>query len=495
MTAPALPAVLSFLGLLSAPGLPAAMMIGPVSGPAVIPVAGRANHDWPKYCADLGMTGQARSETRISPSTATTLNLLWQKTLPGPIASSPTVVSGRVYVGDWSGNEWELDAATGSVIASANLGTTTAPQCNPPTLGITSAPAVDRGAIYLAGGDDSFYCLDATTLQTKWKTKLGDNSAQGGYYGWCSPSPLGGRIFQGISSNCDDPFVDGQVVAMDESTGGILAAADLAETADPDYFGSGVWSSPAIDLDGRSVFVTTASAYQYSDGLAYSVVRLALDDLSILDYWKIALEDYDATSDADWGSSPTLFRDSTGRNLVGAGQKDGHYYAFDRSRLSAGPVWSQMLAPGGDCPQCSQGSISTAAFDGVRLYVGGGTATVGGVPYPGAVTSLDPATGSVLWRYGVTDGPVLAPISEANGVIFADGGRSCIALDSATGALLWSSRSEAPIYGGFAISDGRIYFGDTSGAFYCFAVSSSQEGSSLSPGGPFPSTKTAGTTS
>jgi outer membrane protein assembly factor BamB len=199
-------------------------------------------------------------------------------------------------------------------------------------------------------------------------------------------------------------------------------------------------------------------------------VRLSLDDLTVQDSWKITLIDYQTNADADWGSSPTLFSDATGRLLVGASQKDGNYYAFDRSNLAKGPVWIAPIAKGGDCPQCSDGSISTASFDDARLYVGGGGVLEDGTPVPGAVSCLDPTTGELLWRYFLAGGPVLAPIASANGVVFAAGGKSCVALDAATGTLLWASRAAAPIYGGVAISDGRIFFGDTAGNVFTFGV-------------------------
>ena len=425
--------------------------------------------DWPKYCADAAMTGQARGERRISVSTVPALRLAWKARLSGPVASSPTVVSGRVYVGDWGGEEWALDAAGGTVLASASLGTTAA-NCTPPALGVTSAPAFDRGKLFLAGGDDSFYALDPDTLRILWKTKLGDNSPAGGYYGWCSPSPAGGLVYQGISSNCDNPFVDGRVVALDGSAGTMVSAADLSQTSDPARFGAGVWSSPAIDAGARTVFVTTASAYAYDDGLAYSIVRLSLDDLAIEDFWKIPIDDYNSVPDADWGSSPTLFEDAAGRPLVGAGQKDGNYYAFRRDDLASGPVWKTSLAVGGECPQCGQGAISTAAFDGDRLYVGGGAVQIGSSRFPGSVSALDPATGESRWSYVGVDGPVLAPVSVANAVVFAAAGTEVLALDARSGAPLWRFDAGATLYGGVAISDGRVFFGDMAGNFYAFEI-------------------------
>ena len=424
--------------------------------------------DWPKYCGNLAMTGVAAGERAISPASVGAMALAWTDALPGAVASSPIVVAGRVYVGDWSGIEWSLDAATGAVIASADLGSTAAPKCNPPAIGITSAPDVAGGVLYLAGGDDAFYALDAKTLATRWKTVLGDNSPNGGYYGWCSPAVLGGAVYQGVSSNCDNPFVEGRVDALDAATGAITASINLSgNPVDRSHYGSGVWTSPAVDLAAGTLFVTTASATHYDDGYAYSILRLSLDGLGVEDSWKLSPEDFALAPDADWGSSPTLFSDAAGRALVGAGQKNGYYYAFRRDDLSSGPVWKTAIAVPGECPQCGHGTISTAAFDGKRLYMGAGVSL--DYQRAGTVNALDPATGSILWTWAAP-GPVLAPVSYANGVVFAAGGKSCVALDAETGALLWEADAPADLFGGIAISNGRIFFGDVAGNLYAYAV-------------------------
>jgi outer membrane protein assembly factor BamB len=448
------------------PSAQPAVILSPPSLVAAEPGRGAAG-DWPKYCANLEMTGVAAGERAISVDSVANLRLAWKDTLSGAVASSPTVVAGTVYVGDWSGTEWAVDAPTGAVLASAYLGVTSAPQCNPPALGVTSAAAVVSGIVYIAGGDDGFYALDAGTLGTLWKTHLGDNQAQGGYYGWCSPAVVNGLVFQGISSNCDNPFINGRVDAMDTVSGAVVASADLSRTSDPTHYGSGVWTSPAVDLGARKVFVTTASAYHYDDAFAYSIVRLTFGDLAIEDAWKLSPDDFALAMDADWGSSPTLFVDSSARALVGAGQKNGYYYAFLRDGLSGGPVWKTQVAVPGECPQCAEGSISTAAFDGTRLYVGGGYPV--DFSSPGAVTALDPATGAVLWRAAM-GGPVLAPISWANGVVFAAGGKACVALDAVTGAVLWTTNADGLLYGGVSISRGRIFFGDVAGNLYAYEI-------------------------
>jgi outer membrane protein assembly factor BamB len=230
-----------------------------------------------------------------------------------------------------------------------------------------------------------------------------------------------------------------------------------------------VWTSAAIDVDRRKIFVTTGSADFFGDGNAYSLVRLDLDTLLIEDRWQLP-PTADVRLDEDWGSSPTLFTDAAGRELVGAGQKNGGYYAFDRNDLASGPIWIAPIAIGGDVPQIGQGTLSTAAFDGETLYVGGGTPRENDDSSVfGAVTALSPGDGTILWQH-TFDGPVIAPVSFANGVVYAAGGQSVVALDAATGSVLWSFQMQAPGYGGVAIANGHIYVGDVSGVIYAFGL-------------------------
>jgi len=410
------------------------------------------------------MSGQPSGFSPIDRETAGWLAPAWTRRLGGPVASSPTVYGRTVYVGDWSGTEWSIDAETGQEIAARYLGLTDAPQCNPPALGVTSAGAADRGVLFVAGGDDSFYALDLADLSIRWRRSLGDNSATGGYYGWCSPAVVGDRVLQGIASNCDNPFVPGGLVALDARTGDLLASVSFVPRG---QVGNGIWTSPAVDVEAGKVFVTTGSGLAYGTGLGYSIVRLDLASLSVEDWWKVGLSG--PFWDADWGSSPTLFLDPQGRKLVGAGHKDGHYYGFDRGRLGDGPVWSTAVATEGEVPQGGDGTISTAAFDGARLYVGGGIPPEGSGDVLGSVSALDPATGAILWRAGFP-GPVLAPVSVVNGVAFAAGGNLVAAIDGMTGRFLWSFQTPSPCYGGIAIAGKSILFGDQAGNLYRFSI-------------------------
>jgi polyvinyl alcohol dehydrogenase (cytochrome) len=420
---------------------------------------------WPKYGGTLSMSGTPTGISEITPSTVRRLILDWHISLDGPVASAPSVFGGRLYVGDWAGIESAINVQTGAVIARADLGRTHAPQCDPSALGITSSPALINGRLYVAGGDDAFYALNRDTLAVIWRHSLGDNSENGGYYGWSSPAVVDNRILQGVASNCDTPFVPGRLVALDRLTGEEVASASFTTGG---KVGNGVWTSPAVDVRNHKIFVTTASGLDYKDGFGYSIVRLNLDTLAIEDSWKVNPDD--ASWDADWGSSPTQFEDRRGRQLVGAGHKDGHYYAFKRASLAEGPIWTAVVAQAGEVPQAGDGTLSTAAFDGTRLYVGGGVPPGPPAPYvAGSVVALDPTDGSVEWRQ-MFPGPVIAPVSVVNGVVFAAGGNLIAALDAATGEVLWSFRTAAPIYGGIAISGDAVFVGDLAGKLYAFRL-------------------------
>src|SRR6266849_3719699 len=123
--------------------------------------------DWPTYLHDPQRTA-AGGDTILSTSNAGQLGLKWAFPTGGPIAASPSVVGGTVYVGSWDGYEYALDAITGTMKWKTFLGQTTAP-CYPQLTGVSSAADVENGMVYVGGGDSYWYALDATTGNVLWK--------------------------------------------------------------------------------------------------------------------------------------------------------------------------------------------------------------------------------------------------------------------------------------------------------------------------------------
>src|SRR5262245_55333196 len=106
----------------------------------VVPATG-----WPKYCGTVSMSGTPTGTSPLNIATVPRLTLAWRTPLNGPIASAPSVLRNRLYIGDWGGIESAIDVESGEVLARADLGRTHAPQCYPSALGITSSPAIMNG--------------------------------------------------------------------------------------------------------------------------------------------------------------------------------------------------------------------------------------------------------------------------------------------------------------------------------------------------------------
>ena len=86
---------------------------------------------------------------------------------------------------------------------------------------------------------------------------IGPATADGAarWYNYSSPTVVGGRVYMGLASNCDDIKIRGGVMQIDQSTGQ-LHGTYYAVPAD--QVGVSVWTSVAGD--GESVWVTTGNA-------------------------------------------------------------------------------------------------------------------------------------------------------------------------------------------------------------------------------------------
>ena len=155
------------------------------------------------------------------------------------------------------------------------------------------------------------------------------------------------------------------------------------------------------------------------------------------------------------------------RDLVGAGQKSGIFWALDPDPGKV--VWSQIVGPGGTL-FAQWGS----ATDGQQIYVGNlnseseeyklqpsGETTRGG-----AWSALDAATGKIIWQ---TADPASArdeaPMTVANGVVYAgsmasgQGANNMYAMDAKTGKILWRFNSGGSVAAGAAVVDSTVYWG------------------------------------
>jgi polyvinyl alcohol dehydrogenase (cytochrome) len=153
--------------------------------------------------------------------------------------------------------------------------------------------------------------------------------------------------------------------------------------------------------------------------------------------------------DLDFGTTPNIYRDRTGRKVVSAGQKSGVVHFFDAVTMA--PISKTLLG----VPSPVGGMVGSAAFDGAALY---GPHSVGGYLW-----SVDASTHKTRWVTPVADavhwGP---PVTAANGVLYTVDLKGFLdAYDARTGAPLLhlpmklGTHTQAPTFSWGAVTVAR----------------------------------------
>ena len=442
--------------------------------------AAAATGDWTTYGNGNARTGYDAAETAITPATAPNLQLAWTASASaGPanwVTSQPVVANGLVYWGSWDGYE-RASTTSGALVWQTYIGRQTPPaSCNASywDVGVPATATVVGSVVYVAAGNGVVDALDAATGAVEWTTQVGGPDD----YIYSATAVFAGNLYVGVASSPPDcPLATGKVFDLNTASGAIVHTLTVSSK---NCTGATVWGAIAIDeASGRLFFATgnsgTATGIPtdctYPDPFAQAVLSTRAT-LGLVGHWQVPTAQ--APGDSDFGSTPTLFT-ASGKHgklvpLVGAANKNGVFYAFHRNGVTAGPIWQFQVAVGGDCAGCGAGSIVPAAFDGNSLYVGGGGTTVAGASCAGSVASLDPGTGLPRWQDCFTDGTVLGALAAAPGIVIAAEGNHLVVLSSATGAVLFSYKTARNIWGSPSIADGTIYVGDQSGTLYAFSL-------------------------
>jgi polyvinyl alcohol dehydrogenase (cytochrome) len=252
-----------------------------------------------------------------------------------------------------------------------------------------------------------------------------------------------------VASLGDCPLTRGALVRIDLDRPDPAQIKYLAPVGE---IGAGIWSTPAIDAKTDTVFVTTGTGDQDADAGMWGASMLSLDASTLEIKMFFVLPTSSIEEDIEWGSSPTLFEDSSGLELVGATGKDGVLYVRKRQDLT--PVWQTKLAVQCPSPQDGCGAISTPAFDGARLYVGAGAAV--DAFGSGSLYAVDPGSGDVIWS-ATMEGTVLAPVTVAGGLVFASTTLGMAVYDAGTGDAVWADPRPGALYSQPVVADGTLY--------------------------------------
>lgn len=391
------------------------------TGSAAVPA------DWPAYLFGAEHSSYNAAATAITPANVGSLTQYWQwhpdgatqAGQPGAaLFSSPVTVNGRVYIGSQTGDFYALDLATKTVVWKTFLGFVWKTTCG--ARGFTStatvAPDPTRGGqltVYVAAADGYLYALRASDGQTVWRSVVAiPSTTQNDYYNWGSPTVRDGKVWMGISSQCDAPLVRAGVEGYDQASGALLGTYYSV----PDgAVGGSVWSSVAAN-SADQVFASTGNGPTGTDSA--SIVRIDGTTMTRQDGWRVPASQ--ATADDDFGASPTLFTATLGGTqvpMVGACNKNGRFYALRQESLSAGPVW--QIAANRPNPNAEGACLTAPIWDGSRLFLGTMTTTIGGKQWAGSIRRLNPSTGRVIWARGLNKGVLGSPTLDGSGVIAA----------------------------------------------------------------------------
>jgi outer membrane protein assembly factor BamB len=423
--------------------------------------------------------GFSSSHATITPANASMLKKVWTATSGGPVFAQPIVANGTIYWGSFDGYE-RATTTSGKLAWKTFLGTTTPPAgtCIPPTAGVASTPnyrtdvpiGASHAVLFVGGGDAALYALDANSGAVLWRRSLGASPT---HMIWDSPAYYKGSIYVGVSSYGICPYVQGQFFRIDARTGKILNTLNLMPQG---CTGDGIWGSPAIDAARNVLFFVTGNPTNgcpRGEAFSESIIKASLGNLRILDHW--AVPQAERGYDTDFGSTPNLFTANIKgktRAMVGVVNKNGIYYAFDRTAIGAGPVWRARVAAGGSTPEAGEGTIAPSAWDGHNgtLYSAGDTVTIGKRVCAGSISALNPNTGRFQWRDCLTDGYVIGAVSGAPGFVVVGEGTHLLVVRTSDGHILYNTTGSAAFAGPATISNGVIYATDVAGNLTAFAT-------------------------
>jgi polyvinyl alcohol dehydrogenase (cytochrome) len=436
--------------------------------PSAPPTAGT---DWSTYQHDNAHTGFQPSDPAINASSVGTLAPKWIFRANDSISSQAIAANGLIYWGSWDGLEHATNPVTGTDVWTTYLGDETKTDCSPPHLGVASTATVatvrthgrNTQVLFVGGGNGSYYALNANNGTVIWSHFFG--SPQQGYFMWSSPALFNGSIYVGIASIGDCPLIPGELVKLNAANGAQQAAF---ATTPPGCPGAGIWSSPTIDQSTGDVYVSTGTDGGGFCGQAEPYAQAVLQftrDLTLIGSWKPPQPQQ--IIDGDFGGTPTLFSaaiNGTTQQLVGAANKNGIYYAFNRANVGSGPVWeSQPISTSPD-------TIASTAWDGTNLYVAGHNTTINGTSCESNIRAIDPSTGAFLWSDCLSGGGANGAVTAVPGVVFEGLGSILYGVSSATGQVLFQFQDTSFhwFYSPAMISNGALYIGNSDGNFYKF---------------------------
>ncbi len=416
---------------------------------------------------------QASTSTGINAQNVAGLKMAWKFEPGAEVSSTPLTDGNSVFVSDWDGNAYALDAKTGQPLWKTKLET---PVKMWPWHGFAGTGALSDNAYIVASVEGYAFALDKTSGKVLWKTDFAPKDQYAGSISHLLVNPADGLVYIGVSS-VDEPVAGmmakmgkaynptsrGRVVALNTSTGHLAWEKYLT---DPDKNGTSMWSSFALDAATDTLFFTTGNSYSgqpgdMEDAMVAASARTGqikwVTQTFNTDLW---LPNKPVGPDYDFGAGPQLFEASVNgqmKQLVGGGSKSGIYWAFDRE--TGAIVWKTVIGYGAK----GGGIHAEAAVGPDALYVWSNNSyeySLDPMKHPITIKALDLATGTAKWTLpeaqpaGTTTSGFLSNDVYLVGTL--DG--KIRAYRSSDGAKVWTSPASGSISAPLSVVGNTLYF-------------------------------------
>ena len=418
------------------------------------PPAAVAADPWPSdgnSQFNLRENGQGPSSSR-----AAQLTKLWQVDLNGAVTGTPVLAeNGGVYVGTTTGTAYAV-TRDGRIFWARFLGGPIAGSL------LVATPSDGQQSVYAVTSSDrnlggpTLSRLDPLTGAVRWTKVI---AAGKDLEVWGSPN-FSAKHNHVYIATCSCSAAQqrrrvstrGAVAALDATTGEVVW--DQSTTSEGGN-GGHVRSGPAVYDPLDRVYVATDHAFtsvsttslrgdagtdallsfDAATGERRGGFQAKSDDVAHND-------SLDPTKRVGFSAAPNLLA-SGGRVMVGAGAKNGTYYAVDASTMEL--VWKQDIGPGSPDGGIRWGS----AWDGKRV--------VGAASLPSQVFGIASA-GVLSWRFPGADPVEYGPVSVSRGVAWSADSAGFVNTHEATsGRLLGRQHLGQGSTGGVSFASGRAF--------------------------------------
>jgi polyvinyl alcohol dehydrogenase (cytochrome) len=500
------------------------------------------SHGWDVAGYDESGSAFNPSEHRLGPRNVGSLKVDWvfDENAAGrpvrPMHATPVIdTDGNVYVGDLGGRFYSISSAGtlrwtfAADAPTLELGALVSPELGPPD----GAPFLGGAAIaterpYVVAGDANgrVYARRLEDGSEVWTARGLDANPLGGVAG-NSVAVYGDTVLVGMSSLENYAFVlsagglrvdccshQGALVALDLATGAERwryvtspPAAPLPPAAAPFVLGPAggdIWSQPTLDVETRTVFVSTGqnlspTADGHSTPTSDAIVALDggsgavkwVHQFTPNDIWAVGVPNPNPVTgqllDMDLGDAPKVYRLPNGRKVVGAGQKDGRYHVLDAATGNDVKT-TQVLSPRNDLGGFQTGgafAYGTVFEHGLNATAGFDICDTGSCPYQGfdgTVVALSADGARQLWSVKLPASPLLGGIAVANRVVYFQSPVEertpqsdaplwgLYAVDAATGTVLKRLTFPGRAIASPVVSDGHVYVTNGNGALPAYGI-------------------------